>query len=385
MDNKISNDLNEIFEYSVKIRRKLHMYPEIGFDLEKTVALVKSELEKMGIEYTEKYGKSSVVAQIGSGERIIAFRADMDALPIKENADVPFASKIPGRMHACGHDSHTAVLLGVAKYLKMVEDKLNLRVRLIFQPSEESVNSGGKMLTESGVMEGVSHILAAHCDNAIESGTLGICPGDFIAACAVVDIKFFGRSSHVGLPQNGIDAIAMANDAYIKIKKEVSKIMGDSPYVWSVGKISGGTSHNIISDFCEMNVSFRYYNSDIAERVKTAVFEISNSVADDFGGKVEIEWNNVCLPIHNNEEITENFKNIAEKNGIKTEKVPIRLTSEDFCWYVNEKPGTFFRFGTRNEALGCTYPVHSPDFKLDENGMKSALKAFVSYALAFEN
>jgi len=375
--------LEEIFSYTVDIRRQLHQYPEIGFDLEKTVALVKSELQKIGVKYTEKYGKSSVVAEIGSGEKCIAFRADMDALPIEEKTGLPYSSKISGKMHACGHDSHTAVLLGALKYLKSVEESLKCRVRFIFQPSEESVNSGGKMLTENGVMEGVSHILSAHCDNAIQSGTLGIRSGDFIAACTVVDIRFWGRSSHAALPQNGIDAIAMANSAYIKIKEEISDIAGKNPYIWSVGKFSGGTTHNIISDYCEMNVSFRYYDNDFAERVKKLVFEISNEVTKEFGGKAEIDWKVVCTPIHNDEKITENFKNITNENGIQTVMAPIRLTSEDFSWYLTKKPGMMFRFGTRNEKLGCTSPVHSADFKMDENGMKSALKAFVCYVCDF--
>lgn len=131
--------MKELFEYAVSIRRKLHQYPEIGFELERTVALVKSELEKMNIPYTTAYGKGSVVCELGYGERLIALRADMDALPIEEKTDLPYRSVITGRMHACGHDAHTAILLAVAKHLKSVEGSLPCRVRLIFQPSEEYV------------------------------------------------------------------------------------------------------------------------------------------------------------------------------------------------------------------------------------------------------
>ena len=163
--------LNELFDYSVKIRRQLHMYPEVGFELEKTVALVSGELEKMGIEYTLQYGKGSIVAEIGNGEKLIALRADMDALPVEEKTDLPYKSKIPGQMHACGHDAHTAILLSVAKYLKTHESELKCRVRLIFQPAEECSVSGAKMLVDNGVCDGVSEIICTHCDRRTRSST----------------------------------------------------------------------------------------------------------------------------------------------------------------------------------------------------------------------
>ena len=196
MNNKI---IDEIHSYVVSIRRQLHMYPETGFDLPETVKLVSDELQKMGITFTDKYGKASIVAQIGKGEKILALRADMDALPVEEETDLPYASKIKGKMHACGHDAHTAILLGVAKYLKSVEDKLNCRVRFIFQPSEECSESGAKMMVENGVMDGVDHIICTHCENALESGKIGICVGDYMAACVPVNIKFYGKTTVISV------------------------------------------------------------------------------------------------------------------------------------------------------------------------------------------
>ena len=181
-------ELDEIYSRAVSVRRDLHTCPELGFDLVQTVAIVKAELDRYEIAYTEKYGKESVVADIGSGEKTLALRADMDALPVEEKTDLPYASKIRGRMHACGHDSHTAILLAVARYLKSVEDRLSCRVRLIFQPSEECAESGAKMLVENGVMEGVDHIICTHCENALECGKIGVCVGDYMAACVPLSI-----------------------------------------------------------------------------------------------------------------------------------------------------------------------------------------------------
>ena len=173
---------NELFNYAVDIRRQLHQYPEIGFELEKTVKLVSEELDKIGMTYTYEYGKGSVVAELGQGDKMIALRADMDALPIEEKTDLPYKSKITGKMHACGHDSHTVVLLAVAKYLKINEDKLRCKVRLIFQPSEEGAISGAKMMVDNGVMDGVDHIICTHCENILEVGKIGVCSGNCMSA-----------------------------------------------------------------------------------------------------------------------------------------------------------------------------------------------------------
>ena len=375
--------IDEIHSYAVCIRRQLHMYPETGFDLTETVKLVSGELQKMGIDFTEKYGKASIVAQIGKGEKILALRADMDALPVEEKTDLPYASKIKGKMHACGHDAHTAILLGVAKYLKSVEDKLNCCVRFIFQPSEECPESGAKMMVENGVMDGVDHIICTHCENALESGKIGICVGDYMAACVPVNIKFYGKTAHATLSHEGIDAIAMAHIAYTRLKETVSTLAGNSHYIWTVGKFSGGTVHNVIADFCEMDISFRFFDMNFAERVKESAFKICNQITEEFGGRVEIDWNMNVRPVYNDEEITENFINIAISNGLQVENVGLRMSSEDFSWYQTKAKGMLFRFGTRNESLGCTTLAHCNDFKLDEDGMKTAIEAFVAYALKF--
>ena len=212
-------ELNSLFAYAVDIRRKLHAYPEVGFDLPRTTALVDAELRAMGIEPTGKYGMCSLVGDIGQGEKLIALRADMDALPVNEDVDLPFRSQIPGQMHACGHDAHTAILLAVARHLKAHEAELPCRVRLIFQPSEEGQQSGAEMMVKNGVMDGVDHILCTHCENMLEAGLLGVRAGDYQAACVPATISFLGRASHATLPQNGVDAIAMATEAYVRMKQ----------------------------------------------------------------------------------------------------------------------------------------------------------------------
>ncbi|HHW30734.1 MAG TPA: amidohydrolase [Clostridiaceae bacterium] len=377
--------LDELHKYSVKIRRKLHEYPEIGFDLDRTVGLVSKELENMGIPYTHKYGKGSVVAEIGNTGKIVALRADMDGLPVEEKSNLPYSSKIPGQMHACGHDSHTAILLAVAKYLKENEKSFPGRVRLIFQPSEEGAVSGAKMMVDNGVCDGVDHIICTHCENTLETGKIGIHYGDYMAACIPATIRFLGKTSHATLPEFGIDANAMAVEAYQKMRDMVKEEADQIPYIWSVGKIKGGHVHNVISDLCEMDISFRFFDMDFADRVGKRVKEICTDIAKKYGGNVEIIWNMSTGPVRNDEKILNDFVKIVKSVNLEVEEVPRKMSSEDFGWYLTKVPGMLFRFGTENKRCGKLTVAHNNDFVIDEDGMKSAILAFCSYILDISN
>ena len=378
------SELEALFAYAVGIRRRLHEYPEVGFDLPRTTALVAAELEAMGIACTDRYGKSSLVADIGRGERLIALRADMDALPVEEAVDVPFRSKIPGQMHACGHDSHTAVLLAAAKYLKEHEEDLPCRVRLIFQPSEEGQISGAEMMVDRGVMDGVDHVICTHCENMLESGRLGVCSGDYQAACVPATISFIGRASHATLPENGVDAIAMAAEAYARMKSMVAQEAGDRPYIWSVGRFSGGYVHNIIADWCEMDISFRFYDMALEPRVEMKVREICDEIAARYGGAVEYDWHISTGSVYNDPALVRRFICRCEQAELPVQEIARRMSSEDFSWYLTKRPGLVFRFGTRNEAEGCTATAHCSDFKLDEDGMRVPIAAFCAYVMGEE-
>ena len=367
-------EINSIFDYSLSIRRRLHQYPEVGFDLPKTVSIISEELSKLGIEFTDKYGKCSLVAELGQGEKTLAIRADIDALPIEEKTGLPFASKHQGRMHACGHDSHAAVLLGVAKYLKEHEDELSCKVRLIFQPSEEGAVSGAKMMVDNGVMDGADEVICTHCENELDVGNVGICYGDYMAACVPAKIKFIGKASHAAIPEAGIDSVAMAVEVYTRMKEMVAQEAGKNKYIWNVGRLSGGTVHNIVPDLCEMDISFRFY-SKVEEKVKN----ICNEIAERYGEKAEIIWVMSTGAIHNDEKITAEFEKCVRDNGIPVKFMPQKKSSEDFAWFLEKTQGMIFRFGTRNEEKGCTALAHRSDFVIDEEGMRTAILAFCSY------
>jgi amidohydrolase len=371
-------------KYYFKIKelyRELHKVPELGFDLEKTTSIVKAELNSYGIEYTEKYGRGSVVAEIGNGEKVIALRADMDALPIEENSGVSFISTNKGVMHACGHDSHTAILLGVAKALKDVEDKLKIRVRLIFQPSEEGLISGAKTMVENGVMDGVSEIVATHCDPDIKWGEIGVCSGDCMASCISLSIKFLGKSAHATMPERGVDAVKMAVEAYNALNVAVKEEAQGRRYIWTVGKIEGGISNNIIADSCELKITFRFYDSEFAKKVESRTNSICNDIGVKYGGKVEIDWPYGAGAVINDTQIVSKLKAAIKDAGIIVNEIEPKMTSEDFSEFLQKAKGVLFRYGIYNEQERTGEALHTCNFKIYEPAMLTALTAFIEYVM----
>lgn len=375
----------ELQDYAVALYRRLHQIPEIGFDLYKTVAEVKKELDAMDIPYSEAYGQCSLVGYLGHKENVptLGLRADMDALPIGEQVDVPFASKTPGVMHACGHDSHTAILLTVAKYLKSVEGDLPCNIRLFFQPSEEGAVSGAHMMVENGCLEGVDRVLCVHCEGSIPSGSLGIQFGDAMAACVPLTLKFHGLSSHATLPEKGIDAIAMAVDSYGELKAMVKEEAGDRPYIWSVGVFQAGEVHNVIADLCTQKISFRFYDLEFAERVHKRTEEIIERIAKRYGGRAELEWHMSCGPVYNDPDMANKMCAVADQLGIPMVRMEPKRSSEDFAWFTSRVPGVLFRYGIHCPEDGCTATAHRPDFKIHEPAMEKAILAFIQFVLSF--
>ena len=233
--------------YIVAIRREIHQYPETNFDLANTVAVVKRELESMQVPYTEQYGNGSVVGYIGPEKTnfTIALRADMDALDITEKTDIPYKSKNEGKMHACGHDAHTAILLGAAKALKGMESDLRCRVKLLFQPSEEGLVKGAQMLCDNGAIDDVDVIVGLHVENLLTAGMMGVCSGYSQASSRNFNIEIFGESTHATTPQQGVDALRVAVQVYDDIQHFMrNKIDPSENCVCSVGALHAGKGQN---------------------------------------------------------------------------------------------------------------------------------------------
>ena len=373
-------------EYIIALRREIHEYPEIGFDLPKTIAVVKRELDKLGIEYTEEYGKSSVVATINPDKKdfTIGIRADMDALLIQEKTDLPFKSKIDGQMHACGHDAHTAMLLGTAKALKAMEDKISCRVKLLFQPSEEGQQSGAELMVADGVMDDIDVIIGQHIENWLDVGTVGVCKGASMASSRTVKIQFFGKTAHATLPHSGIDALAAAVKTYNDIQFMLTREMNPfDRYVCSVGKLSAGTTQNVIADYAEMLISVRAYKNEVDEHIAKRIDQIAKNAADELSAKVEIESDLKCFVVYNNPYISELLLSSAGKivGADNIAEMPVKMSSEDFSQYLTKKPGVFMRLGTRNEKKGCTTLPHNNDFLIDEDAFVYGSDTCVQFVL----
>ena len=373
-------------EYIVNLRHELHEHPEIGFDLPKTISVVKRELEKLDIAYTEQYGESSVVATINPQKThfTIGIRADMDALLIEEKTDLPFKSKTKGKMHACGHDAHTAMLLGTAKALKAMEDKLACRVMLIFQPSEEGIRSGAGELVKGGLMNEIDVIIGMHVENWLEAGTVGVCKGSSMASSRNLRIDFYGATAHATLPHTGVDALAAAVRTYNDIQYMLGRELNPfSKYVCSIGKLEGGTTQNVIADHAYMLGTIRTFDMEVDSFLIRRIGQIAENCAKEIGARAEVTSSLKALVVYNNPHISDLVLASAEKvvGAENIVQMPEKLSSEDFSQYLTQKPGVFFRLGTRNAEKGCTTLPHNNDFMIDEDAFPIGTDTCVQFVL----
>ncbi|MBQ7235656.1 MAG: amidohydrolase [Clostridia bacterium] len=373
-------------DYIIKIRRAIHEYPETDFDLPKTVTLVKTELEKMGIPLTEKYGKSSVVGYINPNKNnfTIAIRADMDALNMTEKTDLPYKSKIHGKMHACGHDGHTAMLLGAAKYLKSIEKELNCRVKLIFQPSEEGRESGAMMMIKNGVMDDVDVIIGQHVETALNSGTLAVCKGYAQASSRNFKIEIFGRPAHCSTPHAGVDALAVAVRVYTELQFMLSReIDPKTQLVCNVGTLNAGAMQNNIADYAVMQGTVRAYDMKVDGFVYKRMQDIVKYACDQVGATYKITAPMKSVSLYNNPYVSDLIVSAMEK-VVGKENIGVmkqKLGAEDFSRYLEIKPGVLFRLGIANEEKGITTDAHEENFDLDEDALELGAKTFVQFVL----
>ena len=370
-------------DYVVALRREIHEYPEIGFDCPKTLAVVRRELDKLHIPYTEDLGKSAIVAALRPDKRhyTIGIRADMDALPLQEKTGLPFSSRTDGQMHACGHDAHTAMLLGTAKALKASEDALTCRVLLVFQPYEEGTQ-GAKALVADGLMDHIDVIIGLHVENWLEAGTIGVCPGESMAASTPITVEFFGKTAHATLPHTGHDALAMAVSAYNNIQLMLAREMDPfKKWVCSVGQLTAGTTHNVISDHATMKLSLRTYEVELNNYIERRIEQICAQAAESFGGTYTYKGGMSAYPLYNDPELSKEVlasaaKVVGEENIVT---MPPKMSSEDFSWYLTKKPGVFIRLGTRNADKGCVTLPHNNDFMIDEDAFHLGCKTCVQF------
>ena len=376
-------------EELVKIRRQLHMYPERGWELPLTTQLVREELDKAGVPYEfGKYGKNTIVATINPEKTgfTIGIRADMDALPIQENnEDKPYRSKHDGVMHACGHDAHTAMLVGAAKALYAIRDQISCRVRLLFQPSEESRPSGARVMCEHGVMDDIDCIIMCHVNCVDDVHVISTCSGATNCSSVAFKIELGGKSVHVATPHVGIDALAAGVKIYNGIQLLVSREV--DPFdacVMSVCTMNAGETVASNADKCVMQGSIRCMKDETMAWARARLEKLVKFVAEEAGVTWSLSWSGDPLPsAHNDHAMYEAFVASARK-VVGEERVVHLATSpgaEDFAYYEKHRPGLLFGLGLRNEEKGACHPAHTRNWDIDEEGLQTGVQVFVQFVL----
>lgn len=378
----------EIESYVIDMRRYFHENPELSCQEFKTQEKIMQELDAMGISY-EKAGSTSLIAKInaGKGSKTVALRADTDALPVIEQSGVPFTSKNPGVMHACGHDAHTAMLLGAAKILSEMKEELPGEVRLFFQEGEELFAGANKIIAAGG-MEGVDAVFGMHGMPGMKTGYYDLTPGYRMAGCDTIYIKFEGISGHGSTPHKAKDTIHPAcmfvNDIQGIVTKNVDPL---ESVVLSVGKFVGGTKANIVAKYTELDISMRYFDPKVREIVHAGIQRHAKAIADMYELQVEVNIEPSAVALRNDEVVTQIASEAAEKvfgsqRNIETRKL---MGSEDMPYYFQHAPGAFALLGYENEAKDSIYYPHHEKFKLDEDYFKFGTALHVQFAVDFLN
>ena len=341
------------------IRERIHRHPESGNHETETAALVEKTLQELGIT-TQRVTETGIVGTLRGSQPglVTALRADMDALPVTENSGAPFASVIPGMMHACGHDVHTTAVLGAAMILAEQREKLRGEVRFFFEPDEEG-NGGAQRMIRAGCMEGVDAVFGAHVAPDLPEGMIGVRYGKFYAASDPFDVVMHGRSAHGAQPEKGIDALAAAAAAILALRGLPAAVIKD-PAVLSVGTLHAGTAMNIIAERAEFSGIMRTLGPDDRECLKQAFRETVERAASEFGAKAEIMIHGSYAGIVNSDAETEVVQRTAEKlfgpDQVYVIDQPL-MTTEDFGYFIDAAKGSFYHIGA-----GCSAPLHNSAF-----------------------
>ena len=377
---------NVISEELIEWRRDFHMHPELGFEVHRTAAKVADELEKMGYRVTRGIGKTGVVAEIGEGNPLVAIRADMDALPLQEMNETDYASQIPGKMHACGHDSHTSMALGAAHLLS--KEKFSGRIRFLFQPAEETADEEGKSgamrMAEDGCMKDVNYVIAQHVDPNAAVGTIGISSGP---ASAGVDSWFGeirGIGGHGAHPEKAIDPFVLAAHVIFALNSIVSRRVDPfAPAIVSIGSLNGGFTENVIPESVKITGTLRYMNLELHQELRAEIqraFEVARTLGGDYNLKFEYGGPPMINDINVSAMIEQVGVDLLGRENVH--EIHKTMGAEDFGAFLEHAPGAMFTLGTRIED-GLERPLHHPRFDIDERALPIGTAMLVETALRF--
>ncbi len=350
------------------IRRHLHAHPELSGNEHQTAALVAGELRKLGWRVQEGVGRTGVLAELGpSGGPVVALRVDMDALPVEERTGLPYASLNQGLMHACGHDIHTTVGLGVARILAPLADQLGGTVRLLFQPAEETAQGAAWMVAD-GAMQGVDALFGVHVFPSLPVGTVGVRSGSLTAAAGELEVEVLGEGGHGARPHQSTDAIWIAARVVSGLQEAISRRLDAlHPVVVSFGRIEGGKAFNVIADHVRLLGTVRCLDLELHAQLPGWIEETVQAICKGYGGEARVRYRCISPPVHNDPELTQLLADEAVellgRSQVEWLEQP-SLGAEDFAELQRDTPSTMFRLGVAGPK-GCT-PLHSNTFAADE-------------------
>lgn len=376
--------VDDVFDDVVRFRRHIHQHPELSFQETETADFIEKQLSGLAFSRYCKTGLSAtILAHQTDHNSCIALRADIDALPIFEKTDLPFASKNDGLMHACGHDMHTAILMGVAKIVQMHRDKLSKNVKFIFQLGEEKLPGGASMMIEAGVLENpkVHEIYGLHVFPELETGKVGFRSGPYMASCDEIYVTIHGKGGHAALPHKVIDPIFIASQIITQAQSIVSRCADPTiPSVLSFGHFEAIGATNIIPEKAILKGTFRTMNEAWRAQAHQLFRDLVQNTVDSYGATADIKIEVGYPFLVNHERTTSYAKNCAE-NVLGIDNVielPIRMTAEDFSYYSQKVPATFFRLGVTPTHADSYFGLHNNKFNPDEAAMKIGMKTMLS-------
>ncbi|NHQ84409.1 amidohydrolase [Chromobacterium vaccinii] len=358
-------------EQFIAVRHSIHAHPELGFEEVATSKLVAESLRAWGYEVTAGIGGTGVVGQLrcGAGARRLGIRADMDALPIHEDTGLPYASKLPGKMHACGHDGHTAILLAAARHLADTRE-FDGTLNLIFQPAEEGQGGAARMMAE-GLFERFpcDAVFALHNGPTLPVGSFIVQPGVLAASADIVSIKLTGKGGHGGMPHTCVDPIVAMASIILSLQTIVSRnLPPDQPAVVSIGSVQAGSASNVIPDCARLELTVRTYNPAIQQQIESRLRELVSLQAQSFGVTTEIEWTPVTRVLVNTPEETRIAREVAEAMVGPQAIVPLpagAMGGDDFSWMLEKVPGCYVVLGNGvGSKGGCM--IHNPGYDFND-------------------